>query len=100
VLGDDSSEPRYIRNATGQGYCFIAPVAGPAAHPQPTATRISAPELGKLPTQLARVVGRKQAMQDIIVLLGEWRFVTVVGRPKHTSEISSQSSALAIVPTP
>ena len=79
ALGDDSSEPRYIRNATGRGYCFIAPVTGPAGRPEAAATRISAPQLGKLPAQLACVVGRKQAMQDIIVLLGEWRFVTVVG---------------------
>jgi predicted ATPase/DNA-binding winged helix-turn-helix (wHTH) protein len=76
ALDDDSSDPRYIRNVTGRGYCFIAPVAG---RPEPTATRTSAPEPGKLPAQLARVVGRKQAVQDIMVLLMEWRFVTVVG---------------------
>jgi predicted ATPase/DNA-binding winged helix-turn-helix (wHTH) protein len=79
ALGDDSSEPRYIRNVTGRGYCFIAPVAGAAGYPEAAATRISAPVLGKLPAQLARVVGRKQAVRDIIVLLVEWRFVSVVG---------------------
>ena len=79
ALDDDSSDPRYIRNVTGRGYCFIAPVSGAAGHAGRTATRTSAPKLGKLPAQLARVVGRKHAVQDIIVLLVEWRFVTVVG---------------------
>ena len=80
ALADDSSDPRYIRNVTGRGYCFISPVAGAAAgNREPTATRTSAPEFGKLPAQQVRVVGRKQAVQDIIVLLVEWRFVTVVG---------------------
>jgi predicted ATPase len=79
ALADDSSEPRYIRNVTGRGYCFIAPVAGAAGQTEPPSIRTSVPEPGKLPAQRARVVGRKQAVQDIILQLVEWRFVTVVG---------------------
>jgi predicted ATPase/DNA-binding winged helix-turn-helix (wHTH) protein len=74
VLNDDASDPTYIRNVVGRGYCFVAPIrqATPASTPAP-------PRLGKLPAQPGCLVGRTQAVEEITALLREWRFVTVVG---------------------
>jgi predicted ATPase/DNA-binding winged helix-turn-helix (wHTH) protein len=75
VLNDNASDPTYIRNVVGRGYCFVAPV-----QQGDSPSRTSAPpRLGKLPAQPGCLVGREQAVQEITVLLREWRFVTVVG---------------------
>jgi predicted ATPase/DNA-binding winged helix-turn-helix (wHTH) protein len=79
VLSDDASDPTYIRNIVGRGYCFVARVhLGDSQSLTPAGTP-SSPRLGKLPALPGCLVGREQAVQEITGLLREWRFVTVVG---------------------
>ena len=79
VLDDDASDPTYIRNVVGRGYCFVAPVRQGDSPSDMSASMRSPPRLGKLPPQPGCPVGRTQAVQEIIALLRERRFVTVVG---------------------
>jgi NB-ARC domain len=74
-----SSDPTYIRNVVGRGYCFVTPVVGADSLLAMSANSPAPPQLGKLPAQLGCMVGRRQAIEDITALLEEWRFVTVVG---------------------
>jgi len=79
VFDDDPSDPRYIRNVRGRGYCFIAPVSRTDSHQSLAGDNACLLELGRLPAQPARVAGRNQAVQDIAAWLAQWRFVNIVG---------------------
>jgi predicted ATPase/DNA-binding winged helix-turn-helix (wHTH) protein len=79
VLNDDATDPTYIRNVVGRGYCFVAPVR-PSDSPSVTPASTSpSPRLGKLPAPPGCLVGREQAVEEVTALLRQWRFVTVVG---------------------
>jgi predicted ATPase/DNA-binding winged helix-turn-helix (wHTH) protein len=78
VLGDGKSGARYIVNAPGRGYSFVAPVSRSAT--QPAALPASEPALPPtLPAQLTRMVGRAATISRLSDELTQHRFVTVVG---------------------
>ena len=79
-LGDGQNGDRYIKNVTGRGYCFVAPVTrslresiGAASTPPLRAAD------RRLPAQPARLVGRDDAVEALSTLLLSRRFVSVVG---------------------
>ena len=83
ALGDGDEKARYIANVTGQGYCFVAPVAREAAVVR--ATRVpeypceAARQRLVLPAVLKRMVGRDEAVRIIAADLIADRFVTLIG---------------------
>jgi predicted ATPase/DNA-binding winged helix-turn-helix (wHTH) protein len=78
VLGDGKSGARYIVNAPGRGYSFVAPITRSAA--QPALSSAPATALPPtLPTQLTRMVGRADTILRLSDELSQHRFVTVVG---------------------
>lgn len=85
TLGDGRDGMRYIENVTGRGYCFVAHVERSTARPlasTPPPPPSSEPCLvpkHKLPSPLARMVGRDSAVETLSMLLGSRRFVSVVG---------------------
>src|SRR5882672_9405447 len=57
VLGDGEAGVRYVTTLSGQGYCFVAPIARANAL-GPSVVQKPAPEqFSHLPTRLARMVG-------------------------------------------
>jgi predicted ATPase/DNA-binding winged helix-turn-helix (wHTH) protein len=83
-LGDGRNGARYIASVTGRGYCFVAPVTRSLAEPLETAQvpRPNPPLPAadhRVPPQLARIVGRADAVDTLTTLLVSRRFVSVVG---------------------
>jgi len=83
ALGDGQGDARYIANVSGQGYCFVAPVAfarsidGPAQQAKyPCA---SARQSLTLPPVLGRMIGRAESIRTVTSDILTDRFVTVVG---------------------
>jgi predicted ATPase/DNA-binding winged helix-turn-helix (wHTH) protein len=78
ALGDGHAGTRYIANVLGRGYRFVAPVAlerRQLANSKPTDVTSG----GNLPTPLTRILGRDEAVADIVTRLNEGRFLTIVG---------------------
>lgn len=72
----DDGDARYIRNVTGQGYCFVAPVTYAASQDsRPGATM----HANALPLALPRMIGRDEVVRTIAADLRTDRFVTIVG---------------------
>ena len=78
ALVQEGAETQYIRNVSGRGYTFIAPVR--------TATSDPADGVGKqrfeperLPRRPTNIIGRAEEIQQIAGLLSQSRFVTLVG---------------------
>jgi len=83
ALGEGESGARYVANVAGRGYCFVMPVKqlrgesgttpvdslgiAPLSHPC------------NLPTPLARMVGRDDAINTLSRLISSRRFVSLVG---------------------
>jgi predicted ATPase/DNA-binding winged helix-turn-helix (wHTH) protein len=77
ALGDGVANARYVVTVAGRGYCFVArPAAAVAAH---SATGNDASQTNSLPAPLARMIGRSQAIEQILTELSLHRFVTIVG---------------------
>lgn len=76
ALGDGKSGARYIVNAPGRGYSFVADLKRSGARPAPLHPVSSSPSL---PTQLTRMVGRADTVARLSEELARHRFVTVVG---------------------
>jgi predicted ATPase len=78
ILAQDNLGAEYVKNVARRGYYFVAPVQRTAVEPvvSPDPSRV---ELGKLPRRRDKIVGRTTEIQDLIALLGEARFVTIVG---------------------
>ncbi|MBY3064521.1 transcriptional regulator [Rhizobium laguerreae] len=84
ALGDGLNGARYVTNVTGRGYCFVAPLSTSlgttsdvAVSPAPTtATSVRGP---RLPSRLARIIGRDGAISALTELVLSKRFVTVMG---------------------
>lgn len=83
ALGDGEGGARYIENVTGQGYCFVAPVArthaADVAAPAPPPSSSIIKNSRALPPALARMVGRDDMVRMIAADLRTDRFVTIVG---------------------
>jgi predicted ATPase/DNA-binding winged helix-turn-helix (wHTH) protein/Flp pilus assembly protein TadD len=72
ALGDGQDGARYIVTLSGRGYCFVAPLrrAAPSTPPRSPPTN--------LPLRPA-LIGRDEALAEVITLLGRERLVTIVG---------------------
>ena len=78
TLAQDNLGAEYVKNVARRGYYFVAPVQRTAVEP-PASTDPSRVELGKLPRRPGKIVGRTTEIQDLVALLGETRFITIVG---------------------
>jgi predicted ATPase/DNA-binding winged helix-turn-helix (wHTH) protein len=78
TLAQDNLGAEYVKNVARRGYYFVAPVQRTAVEP-PASTDPTRVELGKLPRRPGRIVGRTAEIQDLVALLGETRFITIVG---------------------
>jgi predicted ATPase len=71
---------RYIANVPGRGYCFVAPITRTAALlPAQAADSIPTVPPLRLPSRLARMIGRDDAVAGLCVQLLNQRFVSIVG---------------------
>ncbi|PSO19252.1 winged helix-turn-helix domain-containing protein [Bradyrhizobium sp. MOS003] len=79
ALGDGKDGARYITTLSGQGYCFVAPIAQAEIPAERRATpNLDLPPV-KLPSRLLRMVGREEAIAAISDKLIGSRFVTIAG---------------------
>lgn len=77
TLAQDGTQTQYIRNVPRRGYVFTAPVrAGMDSAEAPDSQPL---ELRTLPRRSAEIIGRASELKDIIALLNETSFVTVIG---------------------
>ncbi|MDA9509149.1 transcriptional regulator [Bradyrhizobium sp. CCBAU 11386] len=90
VLGEAGEGARYVINVPGRGYCFTAPLLRPAPSESRTSLPVSSPH--SLPSPLARMIGRDEAVEKILAELALHRFVTIVG----PGGIGKTSVALAV----
>ncbi|WP_426437241.1 ATP-binding protein [Bradyrhizobium genosp. P] len=81
ALGDGQSGARYIVNAPGRGYRFVAPIrfADRPIHLPPSTASPVAPN--NLPPQATRLIGRGPIVAEISQKLLSQRLLTVVGPP-------------------
>jgi predicted ATPase/DNA-binding winged helix-turn-helix (wHTH) protein len=80
ALGDGRDGARYVSNAAGRGYCFVAPVTRSSAkQPVPVTGIATAERVQKLPPRLTRMVGRDDTVRALAQQLQAWRFVSIVG---------------------
>jgi len=83
ALEERDGREKYIANVTSQGYCFVAMVKREADSAPPT--RVAEYPCGTarqrliLPSVLARMVGRDEAVRTIVADLIAERFVTIIG---------------------
>lgn len=90
ALGDAGEGSRYVVNVPGRGYCFTAPLLRPAASESRTSPPAASPS--SLPSPLAKMIGRDDAVERISAELAQHRFVTIVG----PGGIGKTSVALAV----
>jgi predicted ATPase len=92
ALGDGRAGRRYIATSAGQGYRFVAPISvaqAPATAPLPAApTR----QNHNLSQQLTRLIGRADAVSQIVARLQRNRLLSIVG----PGGIGKTSVALAV----
>lgn len=85
ALGDGRDGARYIANAPGRGYCFVAPVTRAPIASQVDAHAAEATQMrclrkrSMLPPRLARMVGRDDEVAAFRAELLDKRFVSIVG---------------------
>lgn len=87
ALGDAGAGARYVVNVPGRGYCFTARAESSERQANQA---ISAPR--SLPSPLAKMIGRDEAVERISTELTQHRFVTIVG----PGGIGKTSVALAV----
>jgi predicted ATPase/DNA-binding winged helix-turn-helix (wHTH) protein len=77
ALGDGQNGNRYIVNAAGRGYCFVAKVTEASST---TAASMSAGRIKhNLPNPLTHIVGRSHEGQSLVRLVPAQRLLTIVG---------------------
>ena len=79
ALRDGQSGARYLVTVPGRGYRFVAPVSATAASQSHEPPASSIDSSSGLPTRLTRLIGRADAVSDILGRLNRHRFVTIVG---------------------
>src|SRR5712692_7949585 len=79
LLGDGQAGNHYVANISGRGYRFIAPVLLSQAQWSSTPPGAVAERTHNLPAPLARMVGRADIVNALMVQLSQGRFITVVG---------------------
>ncbi|MBW5437272.1 tetratricopeptide repeat protein [Bradyrhizobium canariense] len=90
ALGDPGEGSRYVVNVPGRGYCFTAALLRAAPSENRTSLPVAAPR--SLPSPLAKMIGRDDAVARISAELALHRFVTIVG----PGGIGKTSVALAV----
>lgn len=90
ALGDPGEGSRYVVNVPGRGYCFTAALLRAAPSENRTSLPVASPR--SLPSPLAKMIGRDDAVQRISAELVLHRFVTIVG----PGGIGKTSVALAV----
>ncbi|RZN13370.1 transcriptional regulator [Bradyrhizobium genosp. SA-3] len=90
ALGDAGEGARYVVNVPGRGYCFAAPLLRTAPFEDRTSQPGASPHA--LPSPLAKMIGRDDAVEKISAELAQHRFVTIVG----PGGIGKTSVALAV----
>src|ERR1700741_3211116 len=76
ALGDGRDGARYVSNAKGRGYCFVAPVIRSSAKETvPVIGTTTTERAQKLPPRLTRMVGRDDTVRALAEQLQVWRFV-------------------------
>ncbi|RXT36495.1 ATP-binding protein [Bradyrhizobium betae] len=90
ALGDAGESSRYVVNVPGRGYCFVVPLLRSAPSENRASLPVASPHA--LPSPLARMIGRDDAVEKISAGLGLHRFVTIVG----PGGIGKTSVALAV----
>jgi predicted ATPase/DNA-binding winged helix-turn-helix (wHTH) protein len=92
ALRDGQAGARYLMTVPGRGYRFVAPLSTTET-PKPIKPRTSPIESASgLPTRLTRLIGRSDAVSDIVGRLNRHRFVTIIG----PGGIGKTSVALAV----
>jgi predicted ATPase/DNA-binding winged helix-turn-helix (wHTH) protein len=80
ALSDGRDGARYISSIAGRGYCFVAPVTrSTAARTVPVNGIATTERVQKLPSRLARMVGRDDTVRALADQLQMRRFVSIVG---------------------
>jgi predicted ATPase/DNA-binding winged helix-turn-helix (wHTH) protein len=93
ALGDGQSGNRYIVNAAGRGYSFVAKVTAETSDPPIKADQsATAAPNHNLPNSLTRMVGRSHEVQALVRLARSQRFLTVVG----AAGVGKSTVALAV----
>jgi predicted ATPase/DNA-binding winged helix-turn-helix (wHTH) protein len=79
ALRDGQAGARFLMNVPGRGYRFVAPVWNTETpkHIQPQASLVES--ASGLPTRLTRLIGRADAVSEIVARLNRHRFVTIIG---------------------
>jgi predicted ATPase/DNA-binding winged helix-turn-helix (wHTH) protein len=78
ALRDGQAGARYLITVPGRGYRFVAPLT--IETPKPAKPRASSIEFASgLPARLTRLIGRADAVADILGRLNRHRLVTIVG---------------------
>jgi predicted ATPase/DNA-binding winged helix-turn-helix (wHTH) protein len=91
-LGDGKGGARYVVNLPGRGYSFVAPVIRVRSESASleldaarstdarSASQLPGPaQRSTLPGRLGRLVGRDASVRGLVQMLGEHRFVSIVG---------------------
>ncbi|UIK04790.1 ATP-binding protein [Neorhizobium galegae] len=76
ALGDETGEFPHIRNVTGRGYAFTAPLKHGLS--EPARVEIVRPA-GHLPPPATSIIGREQVLEVLRAKLTQRRCVTIVG---------------------
>ena len=79
ALDDGTAGARYVTTVYGRGYCFVAPITSSDASPEVTRSEISPRAPHRLPAYSSRIIGREEALQDVVAQVKAERFVTIVG---------------------
>ncbi len=102
ALGDGQPGRRFLANAPGRGYRFVAPVESiqpeePHAAPKTSPLKTGPPEARahNLPVSQARALGRAATLNALLEQLPERRFITIVG----PAGIGKTTAALALAET-
>jgi predicted ATPase/DNA-binding winged helix-turn-helix (wHTH) protein len=75
ILGDGRDGKRYVINISGRGYCFVADVTTDIEPSPPLAVDA----MHNLPARFTQLIGREDAMADLVLRLKRHRLLTVVG---------------------
>jgi len=93
ALGDGQGGNRYIVNAAGRGYSFVAKVTAERDEsPIKTDPHAAASPNHNLPSSLTRMVGRSHEVQALVRLARSQRFLTIVG----AAGVGKSTVALAV----
>jgi predicted ATPase/DNA-binding winged helix-turn-helix (wHTH) protein len=97
ALGDGEAGARYLSTVSGQGYCFVAQVSR-SDDAEPSLLTPAPSPAHNLPRRQLQMVGRDQAVDDVLHKLTSKRFVTIVGPGgigKTTVAVSAGHALLA-----